>query len=175
MLQLFNCHDALKHYRYRSCLPDGYRLYLASIDIAVRVSNAGLHGVTCLLCFVCILQQQREPHHDSRQGHQSHSGGFLAAETVNRQHAESADVGTPCNYVPYAGNSTSHLSEIISRRASPVFACPLAPRSAQPFCRGISKRTSLVSILPPITVKPIRTYFASASCGDKLRLKTASL
>jgi hypothetical protein len=39
-------------------------------------------------------------------------GGFLGADTVNRQHAESADVGTPFNWIPYAGNSTGHLTEM---------------------------------------------------------------
>jgi hypothetical protein len=39
-------------------------------------------------------------------------GGFVGADTVNRQHAESADVGTPFNWIPYAGNSTGHLTEM---------------------------------------------------------------
>jgi hypothetical protein len=39
-------------------------------------------------------------------------GGFIAAETVNRQHALSADINTPFNSIPYGGNSLGHLSEM---------------------------------------------------------------
>jgi hypothetical protein len=39
-------------------------------------------------------------------------GGFLAAETVNRQHAMSDDINTQFNAAPYSGNSLSKLSEM---------------------------------------------------------------
>jgi hypothetical protein len=39
-------------------------------------------------------------------------GGFIAAETVNRQRAESADINTQFNGIPYAGNSTGRLKEL---------------------------------------------------------------
>ncbi len=39
-------------------------------------------------------------------------GGFIAAETVNRQHAESADINTNFNATPYGGNALGHLSEM---------------------------------------------------------------
>ena len=38
-------------------------------------------------------------------------GGFLAAETVWRQHAVGADINTPFNSIPYPGASAAHLSE----------------------------------------------------------------
>ncbi len=38
-------------------------------------------------------------------------GGFLAAETVWRQHAEGADINTQLNGIPYPGASGAHLSE----------------------------------------------------------------
>src|SRR5438445_1254046 len=38
-------------------------------------------------------------------------GGFVAAETVWRQHALASDVNTPFNSVPYSGASQNHLSE----------------------------------------------------------------
>jgi len=38
-------------------------------------------------------------------------GGFLAAETVWRQHAEGADINTNLNGIPYPGSSSAHLSE----------------------------------------------------------------
>lgn len=38
-------------------------------------------------------------------------GGFLAAETVNRQRAVGADVNTPFNAIPFAGQSAGVLSE----------------------------------------------------------------
>lgn len=39
-------------------------------------------------------------------------GGFIAAETVNRQHAESADINTQFNGIPYPANATGKLSEM---------------------------------------------------------------
>ena len=39
-------------------------------------------------------------------------GGFIAAETVNRQHALSSDINTPFNSIPFGGNSLGHLSEM---------------------------------------------------------------
>jgi hypothetical protein len=39
-------------------------------------------------------------------------GGFIEAATVNRQRAESADINTPFNSIPYSGNSTGKLSEM---------------------------------------------------------------
>ena len=38
-------------------------------------------------------------------------GGFLAAESVWRQHALGADVNTPFNSIPFDGASASHISE----------------------------------------------------------------
>jgi hypothetical protein len=38
-------------------------------------------------------------------------GGFLAAETVYRNHALASDINTPFNSIPYAGASQSNLSE----------------------------------------------------------------
>jgi FtsZ-binding cell division protein ZapB len=38
-------------------------------------------------------------------------GGFLAGETVNRQRAAGADVNTPFNSIPFAGQTTGVLSE----------------------------------------------------------------
>jgi hypothetical protein len=38
-------------------------------------------------------------------------GGFLAAETVWREHALGADINTPFNSVPFDGASASHMSE----------------------------------------------------------------
>ena len=39
-------------------------------------------------------------------------GGFLAAETVNRQRAMSDDINTQFNAAPYSGNSTGKLAEM---------------------------------------------------------------
>ena len=39
-------------------------------------------------------------------------GGFVAAETVNRQRALSADINTPLNSIPFSGNSTGRLAEM---------------------------------------------------------------
>ena len=39
-------------------------------------------------------------------------GGFIEAATVNRQRAESADINTAFNSIPYSGNSTGKLSEM---------------------------------------------------------------
>jgi hypothetical protein len=39
-------------------------------------------------------------------------GGFVAAETVNRQHALSSDINTPFNSIPFGGNSLGHLTEM---------------------------------------------------------------
>jgi hypothetical protein len=39
-------------------------------------------------------------------------GGFIAAETVNRQRAESADINTPFNAIPYGGNAVGKMSEM---------------------------------------------------------------
>lgn len=39
-------------------------------------------------------------------------GGFIAAETVNRQRAESADINTQFNGIPFSGNATGRLSEM---------------------------------------------------------------
>jgi hypothetical protein len=39
-------------------------------------------------------------------------GGFIAAETVNRQRALSADINTPFNSIPYPGNALGKLSEM---------------------------------------------------------------
>lgn len=38
-------------------------------------------------------------------------GGFLAAESVWRQHATASDVNTPFNSIPFPGNDSSHLTE----------------------------------------------------------------
>src|SRR5262249_53463512 len=38
-------------------------------------------------------------------------GGFIAAETVWRQHALGADVNTPFNSIPFDGSTTAHISE----------------------------------------------------------------
>jgi len=38
-------------------------------------------------------------------------GGFLAAETVWRQHALGADINTPFNSIPFDGASAAHISE----------------------------------------------------------------
>lgn len=38
-------------------------------------------------------------------------GGFLAAETVFRQHALGSDINTPFNSIPFAGAAQSHISE----------------------------------------------------------------
>ena len=38
-------------------------------------------------------------------------GGFMAAETVWRQHAEGADINTSFNSIPYSGSSQAHLAE----------------------------------------------------------------
>jgi len=38
-------------------------------------------------------------------------GGFLAAETVWRQHAEGADINTGLNSIPYSGSSQAHMAE----------------------------------------------------------------
>ena len=46
-------------------------------------------------------------------------GGFLAAETVYRQRAESADINTQFNGIPFSGNSLSRVSEnVFSARQS---------------------------------------------------------
>ncbi len=39
-------------------------------------------------------------------------GGFIEAATVNRTHAESADINTPFNGIPYGGSSLGKLSEM---------------------------------------------------------------
>lgn len=39
-------------------------------------------------------------------------GGFIAAETINRQRAESADINTPFNAIPYGGNAVGKMSEM---------------------------------------------------------------
>ena len=39
-------------------------------------------------------------------------GGFIEAATVNRQRAQSADINTPFNAIPYGGNATGKLSEM---------------------------------------------------------------
>ena len=39
-------------------------------------------------------------------------GGFIAAETVNRQRAMSSDINTPLNSIPYTNNSTGKLPEM---------------------------------------------------------------
>ncbi|HXY00725.1 MAG TPA: hypothetical protein VEI54_07370 [Candidatus Limnocylindrales bacterium] len=39
-------------------------------------------------------------------------GGFIEAATVNRQHAESADINTPFTGIPYSGNATGKLTEM---------------------------------------------------------------
>lgn len=39
-------------------------------------------------------------------------GGFIEAATINRQRAESADINTAFNAIPYSGNSTGRLSEM---------------------------------------------------------------
>jgi hypothetical protein len=39
-------------------------------------------------------------------------GGFIEAATVNRQRAESADINTAFNAIPYSGNATGKLSEM---------------------------------------------------------------
>lgn len=39
-------------------------------------------------------------------------GGFIAAETVNRQRAESADINSSFNGIPYPANATGKLSEM---------------------------------------------------------------
>ena len=39
-------------------------------------------------------------------------GGFIAAETVNRQRAQSADINTPFNAIPYGGNAVGKMSEM---------------------------------------------------------------
>jgi hypothetical protein len=39
-------------------------------------------------------------------------GGFVAAETVNRQHAMSDDINTQFNSIPFSGNSPGRLSEM---------------------------------------------------------------
>ncbi len=39
-------------------------------------------------------------------------GGFIAAETVNRQRAESAGINTPFTGIPYGGNGTGKLTEM---------------------------------------------------------------
>jgi len=39
-------------------------------------------------------------------------GGFIAAETVNRQRAESADINTQFNGIPYAGTAVGKLPEM---------------------------------------------------------------
>src|SRR6202142_487092 len=39
-------------------------------------------------------------------------GGFTGAETVNRQRAESADINTQFNGIPFSGNATGRLSEM---------------------------------------------------------------
>ena len=38
-------------------------------------------------------------------------GGFVAAETVTRQRATSADINTPFTGIPYTGNDLSHVPE----------------------------------------------------------------
>ena len=38
-------------------------------------------------------------------------GGFVAAETVTRQRAASADINTPFNSIPYQGNALAHINE----------------------------------------------------------------
>jgi hypothetical protein len=38
-------------------------------------------------------------------------GGFVAAETVTRQRANSADINTPFNSIPYPGNALAHINE----------------------------------------------------------------
>jgi hypothetical protein len=38
-------------------------------------------------------------------------GGFVAAETVTRQRATSADINTPFNGIPYQGNAQAHINE----------------------------------------------------------------
>lgn len=38
-------------------------------------------------------------------------GGFLAAETVWRQHALGSDINTPFNSIPFDGSTASHMSE----------------------------------------------------------------
>jgi hypothetical protein len=38
-------------------------------------------------------------------------GGFMAAETVWRQHAEGADINTSFNSIPFSGSSQAHMSE----------------------------------------------------------------
>src|SRR5271157_5798118 len=46
-------------------------------------------------------------------------GGFIAAETVNRQRAESADINSNFNGIPYPANATGKLSEMnLSARQS---------------------------------------------------------
>jgi hypothetical protein len=39
-------------------------------------------------------------------------GGFIAAETVNRQRAQSADINTPFNAIPFGGNAVGKMSEM---------------------------------------------------------------
>ncbi|HET7105700.1 MAG TPA: hypothetical protein VFI38_02750 [Candidatus Acidoferrum sp.] len=39
-------------------------------------------------------------------------GGFIEAATVNRQRAESADINTPFNAIPFTANSTGRLAEM---------------------------------------------------------------
>jgi hypothetical protein len=38
-------------------------------------------------------------------------GGFVAAETVTRTRAQSSDINTPFNNIPYPGNSLAHVGE----------------------------------------------------------------
>src|SRR5215467_3208256 len=38
-------------------------------------------------------------------------GGFVAAETVNRQRALVSDINTPFNSIPYQGNALAHITE----------------------------------------------------------------
>jgi hypothetical protein len=84
----------------------------ASLDTTVnslKTSNAAVNSTVSNMAGA--QEKSDEPVAIRYKGITITPGGFVAAETVWRQHAASADINTPFNGIPYSGNALYQQSE----------------------------------------------------------------
>jgi hypothetical protein len=85
---------------------------LNSSVVSLAASNAAASNAAVIATDAQGGKEEKGPATIRFKGVNITPGGFIAAETVNRQRAQSADINTQFNGIPYPNNATGKLSEM---------------------------------------------------------------
>jgi len=102
-------------------------------------------------------------------------GGFIAAETVNRQRAESADINTQFNGIPYAGTAVGKLPEMNLTGRQSRLSLLFESKVGDTNCPAITRLTFSARGRPQTTARAIPTCSGRGSCLPGRILQAAGL